>query len=70
MLISLMDNLRKGCIEIDMFRLDGTYFSNIDNRLFSLKLVKNGMSKAAMFGPDRKVIQPNEALYKKHILIP
>ena len=68
-LTSLMDNIREGSIEVDMFHIEGPHFTDVDNRLLSLKLVKNGMSKAAMFGPDKKVIQPNEALYKKNIII-
>jgi hypothetical protein len=65
---SLVDNLFPGSVEIDMLRLKGPDFDHIDNRLLSLKLVKNGLTKAAMFGPDGNVMQPSEALYKKHIL--
>ena len=35
----------------------------------ALKLVKNGLTKAAMFGPDGTVLQPSEALYKKNVLV-
>jgi hypothetical protein len=35
----------------------------------ALKLVKNGLTKAAMFGPDGTVMQPSEALYKKNVLV-
>lgn len=65
---SLVDNILHGSVEIDMLRLKGPDFDHIDNRLLSLKLVKNGLTKAAMFGPDGNVMQPSEALYKKHIL--
>jgi len=41
----------------------------VDNRLLSLKLVKSGMTMAAMFGPDGGTIQPSEVLYKKNVLI-
>jgi hypothetical protein len=68
MLTSLMDNLSRDRIEIDMFRMTGADFKHIDNRLMSLKLVKNGMSNAAMFGSNGNVLQPSEALYKKNIL--
>lgn len=68
MLTSLMDNLTRDRIEIDMFRLTGEDFNHVDNRLMSLRLVKNGMSNAAMFGPDGNVLQPSEALYKKNIM--
>lgn len=68
MLTSLMDNLSRDRVEIDMFRMTGSDFEHVDNRLMSLKLVKNGMSNAAMFGSNGNVLQPSEALYKKNIL--
>lgn len=68
-LLSLFDNLSKDRIEIDMYRLDGPDFPDVDNRLMSLKLVKNGFTRAALFGPDGTVLQPSEALYKKNVLI-
>lgn len=68
-LMSLLDSLSTRRIEIDMFRLSGPAFSHVDNRLMALKLVKNGLTKAAMFGPDGKVMQPSDELYKKNILV-
>lgn len=69
LLHSLFDSLDRDRIEIDMFRLSGPDFEHIDNRLMSLKLVKNGMTDATIFGPDRDVLQPSTALYKKNILV-
>ncbi|NNC84712.1 MAG: TonB-dependent receptor [Bacteroidia bacterium] len=69
LLNSLIDNVSPGSIEIDMFQLSGPDFEDIDNRLLALKMVKNGLSKVAMFGPDGQVIQPSNALYKKNILM-
>lgn len=69
MLLSLRDSLDKRRIEIDMFRLSGPDFQHVDNRLMALKLVKNGFTRAAMFGPDGSVMQPTAALYKKHVLV-
>lgn len=68
-MISLLDGLTTRRIEIDMFRIDGPDFSHVDNRLMALKMVKNGLTKAAMFGPDGTVMQPSEALYKKNVLV-
>ncbi len=68
-LSSLLDELATGRIEIDMFRITGPDFQHVDNRLMTLKLVKNGMTSAAMFGPDGNVLQPSEALYKKNVLM-
>jgi hypothetical protein len=68
-LMSLLDGLTPRRIEIDMFRLSGPDFAHVDNRLMALKLVRNGLTKAAMFGPDGKVMQPSDELYKKNVLV-
>ncbi len=68
-MLSLTDGLSSRRIEIDMFRISGPDFEHIDNRLMALKLVKNGMTKAAMFGPDGEVMQPSEMLYKRNVLV-
>ena len=68
-LLSLMDELTKDRIQIDMIRFEGPGFSNVDNRLMSLHLVKYGFSDAAVFGPDGNNLQPSEVLYKKHIVV-
>ncbi len=68
-MLSLLDGLSTRRAEIDMFRLDGPDFINVDNRLMALKLVKNGLTKAAMFGPDGHVMQPSEYLYKKNVIV-
>jgi hypothetical protein len=66
---SLLDDLSKDRIQIDMIRFEGPGFSKVDNRLMSLHLVKFGFSDAAVFGPDGKNLQPSEVLYKKHIVV-
>lgn len=68
-LMSLVDGLSGRRIEVDMFRLSGPDFRHVDNRLMALKLVKNGLTKAAMFGPDGQVMLPSDELYKKNVLV-
>jgi hypothetical protein len=68
-MLSLLDGLSTRRAEIDMFRLDGPDYKHVDNRLMALKLVKNGLTKAAMFGPDGRVMQPSEYLYKKNVIV-
>ncbi|MFT3703932.1 MAG: hypothetical protein QM802_16320 [Agriterribacter sp.] len=68
-LLSLMDNIEKDRIQIDMIRFEGPDFEKVDNRLMSLHLVRYGFSDAALFGPDGKNRQPSEVLYKKHIVV-
>ena len=64
----LYDHLDKDQLEIDTINFSGPRFANVDNRLMSLQLVKNGMTDAVMFGPDGKNILPAAILYKKNIL--
>lgn len=69
MVMSLIDGLSTRRIEVDMFRLSGPDFPHVDNRLLALKLVKGGLTKAAMFGPSGNVMQPSDELYKKNVLV-
>jgi hypothetical protein len=66
---SLLDQLTTGRIEIDMFELSGIEFRNVDNRIMALKLVQLGLSGAAMFGPNREVLQPSDMLHNKAVLV-
>ena len=64
----LYDNLEEGQLEIDTINFSGPVFKNVDNRLMSLELVKNGLTEAVMFGPDGNNLLPAAVLYKKNIL--
>jgi hypothetical protein len=68
-MMSLMDGLTTRRVELDMFQLSGPDFKHVDNRLMALKLVKNGLTKATMFGPNGKIMHPSDELYKKHVLV-
>lgn len=64
----LYDHLHKDQLEIDTINFSGPAFEDIDNRLMSLQLVKNGMTDAVMFAPDGNNVLPAAVLYKKNIL--
>ncbi len=68
MIESLMDNLR-GRIKVDMLRITGPEFPNLDNRWISLMLIKHKLSDVAIFGPDGRNIHASEFLYKKNVLV-
>ncbi len=68
-ILSLRDNIHHSRVEIDMFRIEGPDFHHADNRLMSLKLVKHGLTHAAMFGPKGDVQQPSAVLYKKNVFV-
>lgn len=64
----LYDHLDKDQLEIDTINFSGPRFKEVDNRLMSLQLVKNGMTDAVIFDPEGKNILPAAILYKKNIL--
>ncbi len=64
----LYDHLDKDQLEIDTINFSGPRFADVDNRLMSLQLVKNGMTDAVMFDPEGNNILPAAILYKKNIL--
>jgi hypothetical protein len=69
LIASLMDDLSRERVEIDMIKLSGPAFPNVDNRLMSLQLVEGALTDAAMFTAGGEVVQPAEVLYKKPILV-
>ena len=66
---SLADNLSIDRIEVDMIGFTGPLFTNVDNRLMSLKLVEYGLTNAVLFNPNNEVLQPSEVLHKKSIVV-
>src|SRR5436190_4437586 len=66
---SLLDKLTTGRVEIDLLEFTGIEFRNVDNRIMPLKLVQVGLSGAAMFGPNREVLQPSDMLHNKAVLV-
>lgn len=66
---SLVDNLPVGSVEIDLVKVSGPVFENVNERLINLYLIAKGFSKAAIFKPDGKAAQVKDSLYKKDIII-
>jgi hypothetical protein len=66
---SLLDNLTRERVEVDMIKFSGPAFGEVDNRLMSLQLVQLGLTDSAMFTAGGEVVQPAEMLYKKCILV-
>ncbi|OEY71946.1 nicotinate-nucleotide adenylyltransferase [Salegentibacter salarius] len=64
----LFDHLSTDKLEIDAINFTGPAFKDVDNRLMSLELVKDGITEAIMFAPDGNNILPASILYKKNIL--
>jgi hypothetical protein len=66
---SLMEELSRERVEIDMMKVAGSAFAGVDNRLLSLQLVERGLTDAAMFTADGEIVQPSEVLHKTPILV-
>jgi hypothetical protein len=66
---SLVDNLGTDRIEVDMLKFSGPAFTQVDNRILSLHLVKHGLTNAVMFSPAGDVLQPSEVMYNRPVLV-
>ena len=55
---SLYDNIDSYAIEIDLINFSGPDFFDVDNRLMSLQLIKNGYTDAVIFGPEGNNLLP------------
>ncbi len=66
---SLLDDLGPERMEVDTIKFEGPQFSDVDNRLMTLELVRQGLTEAAMFTAEGEAVQPGEVLYGKPVLI-
>lgn len=69
MIESLADNLAAGSVEIDLVKLNGPAFKNVNERLINLYLIARGFSSAAIFDRDGHAHQAKDFLYKKDVII-
>ncbi len=69
LIASLMDNLSRKRIEVDMIKFSGPAFAGVDNRLMTLQLVQQWLTDAALFTANGEAIIPGEVLYKKPVLV-
>jgi len=69
LLESLLDNIHQPLAEIDMIDFAGPAFNKLDTRLMALRLVEKGLSNAAMFRPDGRLVSVADSLWKKPVLI-
>ena len=66
---ALGENLGHDQVEVDMIQFLGKGFDCIDNRILSLLLVQEGLTKVALFNSDGEVVMPADHMYKKPILV-
>jgi len=66
---SLLDELTRKDIEVDMIRFAGPCFAGLDARLMNLQLVAKGLTDATMLTARGEAVPPGEILYGKDVLI-
>ncbi len=66
---SLLDNIDSNRLEIDLIHFSGPYFTEVNNRLMNLHLVRSWCCRAVMFDTDGASIVPASALRKKDVLV-
>jgi hypothetical protein len=69
LITSLLDELTRDRIEIDLVRFSGPCFRNVDNRLMILQLIVQDFTGAVMFTASGEVVQPAEVLYNKPVVV-
>jgi hypothetical protein len=66
---SLVDDLKKGQIIIDVLKFKGPDLAHLNPHLMSLELVRRGLSEAVLFSPAKEILHVSDAIYKKALLI-
>jgi hypothetical protein len=66
---SLLDDLGRARMEVDMIKFSGPSFAGVDHRLMSLQLVDQRLTNAALFTARGDVVEPAEVLHKRAVLI-
>jgi hypothetical protein len=66
---TIMDELSRNRIELDMISATGPAFEKFDDRSLNLQLLQTGLTDAVLFNSDGEVCLASEELYKKNILI-
>jgi len=66
---SLKDNIAANRVEIDMIECSGPDLAYIDNRLLSLRLVNQGLTRAVMFDQTAQVRQASNMLHHTPVLV-
>jgi hypothetical protein len=68
---SLMDELTRWRVEIDMIDFTGPAFASpvFQDRLVALELVRSDLADAALFGADGEILQASDVLYRKPVFL-
>ncbi len=69
LLTSLTDNLKAGRIAIDMIRLEGPEFAQIDQRALNIELVHRNLTEAVLFDEKAQIQTVSDYVFGKSIFV-
>ncbi len=64
-----LDSIDSDRLEIDLIEFSGPYFTDVDNRLMNLHLLRSWCCRGVMFDHDGASVVPASAMRKKDILV-
>jgi len=65
----LLDNIDSDRLEIDLIEFSGPYFTDVDNRLMNLHLIRSWCCRGVMFDSGGDSVVPASAMRNKDILV-
>lgn len=66
---TLLDNVDKDRLEIDLIHFSGPYFDEVDNRLMNLHLIRSWCCRAVMFDAHGESVVPSAAMRKRDVMV-
>lgn len=68
-LTTLFDQIKESQIHVDVIKIKGPQYKNLNERVLNLELVKRGWSDAVLFNSRGEISHPADELFKKAILV-
>jgi len=65
----LLDSIDSDRLEIDLIEFKGPYFTDVDNRLMNLHLIRSWCCRGVMFDTKGASVVPERAMRKKDVLV-
>ncbi len=66
---ALVENIKPEQLSIDFIHFQGPDVEHINTHLANLEFVRTGFSDAVLFGPDQKILNISDELFKKSVII-
>lgn len=66
---ALVENIKSEQLSIDFIQFQGPDVEHINAQLANLEFVRTGYADAVLFGPDQKILNISDELFKKNLVI-